>query len=182
MYDASIPLGLIGYSLGGGISFCLALKYPDLFQVLIQNAPFVGFSTISGHLSIYNDAKSIAKFYPDLQMIPPLPNPLFIFMKKFVEDPLQVKRGISAQTVVTMGDITDFLLSNASSLNTPFHAIIGELDQMVSKDHLTNFFKQTKNEKNQFLRYPQLAHYILQDGVNLPEIISQQLDFLNSLF
>ena len=79
-YDDSIPLGLIGYSLGGGVSFCLAIKYPEFFKVIIQNAPFVAFSTLSGHFSLYQDAKSIYKFYPDLQMLPAEKGPLFPYL------------------------------------------------------------------------------------------------------
>ena len=82
----TIPLGLIGYSMGGGMAFALSIKSPELFKVMILNAPFVAFPFLSGKLPYHRDATAIAKFYPTLEISPNTKCPLQGFMKKFYDD------------------------------------------------------------------------------------------------
>ena len=43
-YKSKIPIGLIGYSLGGGISLSLLIKYPERFSFFLGIAPLIGFT------------------------------------------------------------------------------------------------------------------------------------------
>ena len=42
-YGAGVTFGLIGYSLGGGMSFTLMIRHPGLFKVFLGLAPYAGF-------------------------------------------------------------------------------------------------------------------------------------------
>ena len=88
--DTTIHIGLLGYSLGGGLAFALSIKYPDLFKVIIQNAPFVAYNTPSGKLPNHRDVDSVVKFYPTIELMPNPKMPL-LFMEKFYEDEYQVR-------------------------------------------------------------------------------------------
>ena len=41
-YPQNFPIGLIGYSLGGGISLSLLIKYPNLVDFFLGIAPLAG--------------------------------------------------------------------------------------------------------------------------------------------
>ena len=68
----------------------LSIKYPDLFKVIIQNAPFVAYNTPSGKLPNHRDVDSVVKFYPTIELMPNPKMPL-LFMEKFYEDEYQVR-------------------------------------------------------------------------------------------
>lgn len=90
LYPEGTKVGLIGYSLGGGISFSLMGKYPGEWACFIGIAPYLGFATPNGDLPATKTAKEIVKFYPDLIMVPPLKNPV-PHLTKYYADELQVK-------------------------------------------------------------------------------------------
>jgi acylglycerol lipase len=179
VYSADIPLGLLGYSMGGAISIILAIKFPDLIHNLILNAPFIAFTTPSGKLPYHRDASAIAKFYPDMRVLPVPPCSLLGFMQPYFADPLQLKRGFSAQAIEFFSQATDFILSHSSLLKTQFHATIGELDTIISKAHFIKVMNESPADKRELVLYPFTSHFMLSDGLHLETYVKAQLEFLS---
>lgn len=97
-------IGLVGYSLGGGMSLSLILRNPGRFATFVGIAPYLAYATPRGTLSVEGNAVDIAKFYPEVVLTPPLKS-FAAHLKIYYDDPYQVTRGVSAGSYVVLKDI-----------------------------------------------------------------------------
>jgi len=177
-YDEKIPFIGCGYSLGGGTTYSMAIERPNAFRALIQLAPYVDFAT--GSHPAYHTAKQIYKFYPRLEICPPLRNPA-PHMCHYYNDPLQVSAGITAGSLMTLFECKDFILENYKSIKTDMHITVGDCENIVSRAALQSLTLEAEAEVKEYHEYPGVNHYLLNDGIWMEDIINGQLKFLEKI-
>ena len=174
-YDASIPFIGWGYSLGGGTTYWMAIERPDSFKCLIQLAPFAGLAV--GKHPAYFLSKAIYKFYPRVGVSPPLRNPA-PHMKHYYDDPLQVIEKSTAASIMALDTCENYIHSNINKLTINMHVTVGDGEATVSRPALQKITKEAPAEIKEYLEYPGVDHYILNNGIYMEEVIENQLEFL----
>ena len=153
----------------------MAIDRPDAFKAIVQLAPFADFAM--GTHPAYHMAKTIYKYYPRVEVCPPIRAPA-PYMKHYYEDPLQVTEGSTAASIMAIYDLKAMIDGGYKSLKLPMHVTVGDSENIVSRAALIRITKEAESEFKEYFEYPGVNHYVLNDGIWMDEMVANQLDFV----
>ena len=125
-------------------------------------------------------AKSMINYYPKVRMgsfqkytVP--------HMKFYNEDPLILNNAPTASTIVYNWMIEEVAIDNIAKMHTNMQIIVGDSETVVDRAAMKRIIKESPAEVKEYLEYPGVDHFVLNDGIHLNEIIKSQLDFISRM-
>jgi acylglycerol lipase len=160
--NPSLPLFLLGHSMGGFISVAYGIKYPDRLSGLIHSGAAVMVLPAVKDLGENFDYNALA--------LTPVPNSLSNLIsrdpkviKAYDEDPLVLKEF----TMKLMGEVfitgVNWLLQNVGSYHYPCLILHGGDDQLVPAEASRNLYDRIASADKKLKIYEGLYHEILNE-------------------
>lgn len=172
--NPSLPLYLLGHSMGGYAVACYGVKYPDRVHGIIMSG---GLTRDKGGL--------ITSLPTDLNPIMYLPNGLGSvvsrdeeIVKAYSEDPLVLKE-ISVGLYYALSKGLSWLIEHTPSFKYPVLILHGGDDRIVSWEDSKEFYESIASEDKELKIYDVLFHEIFNDPEK-DEVIQDVLNWINA--
>jgi alpha-beta hydrolase superfamily lysophospholipase len=102
-------------------------------------------------------------------------------MVHYYDDPKQVAAPSTASTIVVLSELETLIMGNIDKLALNMHIVIGSEENIVSRVNLIKITKEAPGEVKEYLEFPGVNHYVLNDGIYLQEVIDSQIEFLDRM-
>ena len=182
----SIPIYLIGFSMGGAIIINLGIKYPNLINGVILMAPMCGISdSMKPSLPVEYILKLLLIFFPKQKWVPGSDkdfvkkcskNKEFQLIKK--SDNVSYKDNHRLTTAFQCLTACDFIKMNSSLFSLPLLLFHGDSDLVTDYKISQEFFNNIKSSDKKFVTLEDGYHNLLIQSDNndlTPEIIMNHI-------
>uniref|UniRef100_A0A7S0ZGB9 Serine aminopeptidase S33 domain-containing protein n=1 Tax=Timspurckia oligopyrenoides TaxID=708627 RepID=A0A7S0ZGB9_9RHOD len=163
--DESLPLFIIGHSLGGSVAIAACMRSPHLFQGAIFSSPAVEPpSNMLGWKGVFLAQISgiLSWLVPELEVLSLPPNALFPELHEmFKNDPLNSNVGLRARVGHEFLRLYKFISDNASELKTSFLITDGEDDGLVNPAGIVRFYEAADVKDKSVQIVPNMWHNLL---------------------
>ena len=166
---------VIGYSLGGALSWYIALNYN--INKLILLAPANNYINFFLYNAQYNYLKSLNKLEEttkeELKKEYKLrQKEAFEFAKKTIFQKFTIKNGFNFVKIIYE------INKNNSNINNPLLVIRGDLDELSPRKSVDLVFNRCENNNKEMYNIPDIGHMMLRTNKEM-EIINKIITFLN---
>lgn len=161
----TIPLILLGHSMGGLIAFRYVLEYPDDFSALILSAPaLIPAVKVPGWKKVLGRICSV--LVPSLAMNNEL-DPADIssdpdVVQAYRDDPL-VHDMVTARWYTEYLDTAEYCLARPAELEMPLLLVHGMADRMVSPEGSRIIFENASSKDKKFFTFDGLLHETMNE-------------------
>lgn len=161
----ALPQILVGHSLGGLISTCYLLKYPDRFAACVLSGPAIKTDLEPGFLQM-TTVRLLSRLLPKfgaLQLAADGVSRSPEMVQRYREDPLVYTGKLSARLLAEMLAAMNKVQENASSIQIPMLIMHGGADSMTSPEGSRFLHKHIASERREVKIYPGLYHEIFNE-------------------
>ncbi|CCW65592.1 unnamed protein product [Phytomonas sp. EM1] len=177
------PQILLGHSMGGLISFLVALREPKLFKATVLSGPaFAAVDSPSPGSCKRKMLDFLSRTIPKLE-IAKLNAELVSYNKPVVElvrqDPYYTNVKLRARFLAEFLEAQEFALAEVKRLKTPFPLLIvfGEDDKLCNLERAREIFRLFPSETKEMRTYPYAGHEVLTE-VDREAILNDVVTFI----
>jgi acylglycerol lipase len=172
----SLPLVMLGHSLGGLMAIRSVEKFPEYFSAAVFSAPALSVVASKTELQL---APYLSKYLPHLPTNKIDPNLLShdpCIVDLYCNDPLCTTNGVSARLGCEILGAIDEALAFASEISMPMLVIRGGEDRVTLKPGVEQFLKAVSSSDKTFIEIEGLFHEIFnEDKGNAQQLVIEWL-------
>ena len=180
--NPSLPLILIGHSLGGLIALTFAATYPDQTRAVAVSSPALKLAHETSPLKVAW-VTGIARIAPTASFQNGVNSRMLCHdpqvVEAYIQDPL-VHHVISARCAVALRQAMQQSMQLAAQLKTPCLILQAGADEICDPETAEAFSKQAKDSLVQFRRYEGLYHELFNEPQRL-QILSDLWAWLEGI-
>nr|ACO12076.1 Monoglyceride lipase [Lepeophtheirus salmonis] len=173
---SSIPLFLLGHSMGGMIALRATLMYPDMFKGVVFVGPLIIPGPNFGRLDFRVNSRRAPIVRSFLKVLDTF-NPEFIIGKIQLEkvsrdkdlrefmtnDDLKWNKGAKVRTILAMVDCIEGNYNLLGSMKTPFLSLHGDKDELCNVIGSRNLMRKAFVEDKILIEFPEAVHNLFMD-------------------
>lgn len=181
-HTASLPLFVMGHSMGGCLAVMMALKQRGLYRGLALMAPMLSLEKVSnkGFNRYLRPLTAIANFLiPKMAIVQVQKNVMYPEIQRVYDsDPLNYIGKTRVRNAAEYLRVTSWLISNAHKVEFPFIVFHSEKDTLCDCDGSKHLYSRATSKDKQMVLINQMWHIITKEPGN-EDVLKQILTWIN---